>query len=177
MRIHVVGTSGSGKSTIARELARTLQIPHIELDELHWGASWTPKPSFFEDTVASLDRHPHWVVCGNYSKVADEITKRVDTIVWLDFPIWTPLLRITLRSIKRSLLREKLWAGNQETFTGFLFSKESMFRWVLRTHARRKTTYSALRDETSPRVNWIALQKPEATETLIAKIKAQLNTH
>lgn len=36
-RIVVKGSSGSGKSTVADELARRLGVPHIELDALHHG--------------------------------------------------------------------------------------------------------------------------------------------
>lgn len=36
-RVAIVGTSCSGKSTLARELSRRLGTPHVELDELFWG--------------------------------------------------------------------------------------------------------------------------------------------
>ena len=34
-RISIVGTSGSGKITLARQVSQCLAIPHIELDALH----------------------------------------------------------------------------------------------------------------------------------------------
>ena len=43
-RIYVVGTTGSGKTTLAREIARRLRMPQIELDALHWESGWTPAP-------------------------------------------------------------------------------------------------------------------------------------
>ena len=36
MRIVVVGTSGAGKTTLARRIAALLVLPHIELDVLIW---------------------------------------------------------------------------------------------------------------------------------------------
>lgn len=36
MKINVVGTSGSGKSTFSRRLAAQLAIPYIEMDALFW---------------------------------------------------------------------------------------------------------------------------------------------
>ncbi len=40
-RVAVVGLSGSGKTTVAAELARILGCPHVELDALHWGPGWS----------------------------------------------------------------------------------------------------------------------------------------
>jgi adenylate kinase family enzyme len=36
-RVNVKGTSGSGKTTFAQELARRLDVPFVELDALHHG--------------------------------------------------------------------------------------------------------------------------------------------
>ena len=44
-RVVVVGCSGSGKTTFARQLARLLGSPHIELDALHWLPNWVPRPT------------------------------------------------------------------------------------------------------------------------------------
>ena len=35
-RIRIVGNSGSGKSTIARNVGALLNLPVIHLDEIHW---------------------------------------------------------------------------------------------------------------------------------------------
>ena len=40
MRIVVVGTSGAGKTTLARRIAAQLQLPHIELDAINWQSEW-----------------------------------------------------------------------------------------------------------------------------------------
>ncbi len=34
--INIIGTTGSGKSTMARKLAEKLKIQYIELDDLLW---------------------------------------------------------------------------------------------------------------------------------------------
>ena len=47
-RVVVVGTSVSGKTTLARSLAGKLGVPHVELDSLYWEADWrTASPDVF----------------------------------------------------------------------------------------------------------------------------------
>ncbi len=73
-RISVVGNTGSGKTTLAAELADMLGCPHIELDALHWGPDWTPQPvDIFRDRVRQATAGERWVVDGNYSRVRDII--------------------------------------------------------------------------------------------------------
>lgn len=43
-RIRVVGTSGSGKTHLARQLAAILDLPHLELDALQHLPGWQPAP-------------------------------------------------------------------------------------------------------------------------------------
>jgi adenylate kinase family enzyme len=40
MRIVVVGTTGAGKTTLARGIAALLELPHIELDAINWQSGW-----------------------------------------------------------------------------------------------------------------------------------------
>ena len=40
MRIAAVGTSGAGKTTMAKALAADLALPRVELDALNWEADW-----------------------------------------------------------------------------------------------------------------------------------------
>ena len=39
-RIHVVGNSCSGKSSLGERLAAALQVPFVDLDALNWLPGW-----------------------------------------------------------------------------------------------------------------------------------------
>ena len=43
-RVVVIGTTGSGKTTLARELARALGTVHVEFDSYRHGPNWTETP-------------------------------------------------------------------------------------------------------------------------------------
>ena len=44
-RINVVGTTGAGKTTVARRLSEILCISHVEIDALFWGPNWGRAPA------------------------------------------------------------------------------------------------------------------------------------
>ena len=43
-RVIIIGSSCSGKTTMAKHVAAILQVPHIELDALHWLPEWQERP-------------------------------------------------------------------------------------------------------------------------------------
>ena len=140
-RVNVVGTSGSGKTTFARELARQLGVPYIELDAIRHQAGWVELPDeLFRERLALATAGDGWVVDGNYGGIgAREIVwPRADTLVWLDTPLLVNLWRVTQRSMRRMLTREELWNGNRETFANFFLSRHSLFIWALRSHGRKR---------------------------------------
>ena len=49
-----------------------------------------------------------WVVDGSYRRVHDLIWPRAETIVWLDYPFLTNLVRLARRTLRRLRTREEL---------------------------------------------------------------------
>lgn len=43
-RIAIIGCGGSGKSTVARQLAEALRVPVTHLDTIYYDAEWKPLP-------------------------------------------------------------------------------------------------------------------------------------
>jgi adenylate kinase family enzyme len=143
-RISVVGTIGSGKTTFARKSAELLEVPHVELDALHWEPNWVEAPNdLFRERVKHSLQGDAWVVDGNYHQVRDIVWSRADTVVWLDYPFRTIIGRLARRTLRRILTHEKLWNGNQEHVRGLL-TRDSVFLWALRTYRRRRKQYPIL---------------------------------
>ena len=144
-RIAVIGTTGSGKTTLARALAEQLHIPHVELDSLFWEANWSEatEPVFRERVSAAL-RGDAWVVDGNYSKARDIVWGKADTVVWLDYSLPVMLWRLIRRTLRRIALLEELWHGNRETWRGAFFGRDSLFWWQLTTYKKHRRQYPAL---------------------------------
>ena len=138
-RVVVVGTSGAGKTTLAGELARLLDAPHVELDAYRHGPNWTETPNdIFRQRIAETLTGQRWVVDGNYSVARDIVWTRATAIVWLDYPFPLVFWRLFWRTLGRYVKRTELWNGNREDLKGVLFEKDSLFVWAFRTHWRRR---------------------------------------
>ena len=142
-RIAVVGTSGSGKTTFAHQLAGILNRQHIELDMLYWGPSWTPRPEFASLVETAISRDS-WVLDGNYGSVRDLVWPRASALVWLNYPFHIVFSRALTRTVRRLLTREVLFAGNKESFRASFLSLNGIPAWVLRTYWRRRREYPVL---------------------------------
>ena len=141
-RTVIVGTTGSGKTTLAASLAERLDIPHIELDALQWGPNWTPAPrDDFRASVTQALAGDAWVTDGNYSKVRDITWSRADTLIWLDYSLWVIARRLLPRTLRRIVSQEELFNANRETWRGQFFSRDSLFLWALKTHRKRRQRY------------------------------------
>ncbi len=138
-RIVIVGSTGSGKTTLATAIGQHRAIPHVELDGLHWEANWTEAPdAVFRARVAEVLMGDRWVVDGNYSQVRDLVWPRADTIIWLDYPFHIVFARLWRRTMRRIYTRETLWHDNRERFWVQFFHRDSIFLWLLRSYRRRK---------------------------------------
>jgi adenylate kinase family enzyme len=176
-RIAVVGTSGSGKTVFAERLAQHLGIPHVELDAIHWGPNWTPRPlEDFRQRTAQALAGDAWTVDGNYSKVRDIVWARADTVAWLDYRLPLIMWRVVGRTLRRSLTGEVLWNDNREYLSQALFSSDSIVLWSLRSYRRRRREYPLLfqRPEYA-HLRLVQLRSPRQAHEWLASIGPQAN--
>jgi adenylate kinase family enzyme len=149
MRVVVVGTSGSGKSTFAQALAQVRGAPFIELDLINWRPGWVDRSKsdpegFIADVEAATDA-PCWTLAGNYGLVRERVRAKATDLVWLDFPKALVMRQVIARSFKRAFSGRDVFPGCREDVWRTL-SAEAPIRWAWSTHARRAREYAAVFD-------------------------------
>ncbi len=118
-RIIVVGSQGSGKTTLARKLGRKLDLPVIHLDVLYWRPGWTPSDTTsFRARVADAIAGDAWIVDGSFSGLAFDLTlARAELLIVIERPRWLCQWRILSRSaLDRQTTRPDLPVGCPEQF-------------------------------------------------------------
>ena len=149
-RILVAGAPGAGKSTLAQQIATRLALPYVELDALHHGPQWQPRPTFRNDIVTLAAQH-EWVTEWQYSFARPLLAERADALVFIDLPRWLVTSRIIRRTLRRALRRTELWNGLREPpLRTILTDPDHIVRWTVRTHSKH-----------APRVRALAEHRPE----------------
>jgi len=146
-RIIVLGTSGSGKTSLAKELSSLSGYPSTDLDDLFWLPNWTPRG---EEEVLGLIKEVAeqecWIISGNYT-ISNHLTwPKADILIWLDYPLPTLVWRALKRSFRRIVKREACCNGNYETI-GKLFSRNSILAWIFSSYYRRKKRFNKILNE------------------------------
>jgi adenylate kinase family enzyme len=179
MRVQVIGSSGSGKSTFGLALAGAADLTRIELDALNWGPDWFDRsnqdPEAFLRLVDEAIATDHWVADGNYRLAMTRMLPRVTDLVWLDYSRPLVMRRVIWRSLARALGGQELWpgTGNREQFRRWL-DKGHPIRWAWDTYNRRKLQYEAMFED--PRLAHVRkhrLTDPREAEPLIARLAAE----
>ena len=169
-RIVIVGTTGSGKTTLAKRLAGILDMPRVELDALHWEPNWTEATAeVFQERVREAIAGERWVVDGNYTGKLGYMTfEAADTLLWLDYAFSRVFTRLFIRTMRRRIHREELWNGNREKLRSHLFTKDSLFLWAVKSHWRHRKSYvDRFAQPEFAHLRVVRLYSPEETERFV----------
>lgn len=181
-RIHIVGSSCSGKTTLAQQLSRALDMPAVDLDALNWEPNWyalsANEPERFTRRIIKATQGDRWVVAGSYSRFSQPILwHRLETVVWLDMPLPLLVRRVLVRSWRRWRSKELLWGTNYERFWPQLAiwrKEESLLWWIVtKYNQRRQNMLDHMQNPRWQHITFIHLQGPKAVAAWLKNVEAE----
>lgn len=170
-RVIVIGSSGAGKTTLAKQLSAKLNIPHVELDSLYHQANWRPaSDEEFLASVKAATNRDSWVLCGNYySRIGQEIWPQADTIIWCNYSFGRVFWQLLRRTLTRGVRHAELWNGNRERLSA-LFTKDSIILWMLQNWKKQTIRYEKMFRNPPVSATLIRLKNPKERQEFLANI-------
>ncbi len=88
LKIIVIGSPGSGKSTFARKLRDATKLPLYYLDNLYHRPDKTHiSREEFDTRLSEILQKDSWIIDGNYQRTLETRFKACDTIFFMDYPL------------------------------------------------------------------------------------------
>lgn len=172
-RILILGRTGSGKTTLARELAAALDVPHVELDALYFGPEFSTAPlSVLRERTSTAIAGDSWVTDGNKSAVRDLVWPRADTIIWLDYPLVVSLWRLGKRALWRtSVLKKQAAEKGGNILPKQLVSAAKGVLTALRSHMGQRREYPKMfAQPENQHLAVVRLRSPHATRRWLSRV-------
>lgn len=159
MKIVILGYSGSGKSTTARNIGQKCNIPVLHLDTVYWLENWQVRPVEESKAIVAdfMAANQSWVIEGNYKALCqEERFRQADKILFFNFNRFICFSRALGRYMKyKGKTRPDMASGCNEKFD-FEFMK-----WILKDGRtpQKKKAYANMCEKYADKVVIISNQK------------------
>ena len=140
-RICVIGCSSSGKSSLAKVLAKKSQMQAYHLDFIAHRANsnWIrTSDKYLLSQHRRVILNNRWVIEGNYSVCMNDRFTHATSVIWLDFNVIFCVMRYIKRSIRNDPDRAGKLQGAKKEFSFWLV------KHILFVYPRRRKQYQAL---------------------------------
>lgn len=88
LKIIIIGSPGSGKSTFARKLRDITNLPLYYLDILwHKKDRTNISREEFDEKLEKILKKDKWIIDGNYQRTIEMRLKECDTVFLMDYPL------------------------------------------------------------------------------------------
>ena len=100
-RIMILGSSASGKSTLACQLEGITGVKAVHLDRLFWNPGWVQTlGDETERKVIDAANSESWIIDGNYSRTMEYRLERASSVIYIDFNRYICIFRALRRWVR-----------------------------------------------------------------------------
>ena len=122
-RICIIGGSGTGKTTLAENLGKQLNLPVYHIDGIHHLRNWQTRDKDQRDQIiiekADGDK---WIIDGTYHSTLDYRLNKADFVIYLDYSTIAQVKGILGRFMKNHGKEKKEIPGCKERMNWEFFS-------------------------------------------------------
>lgn len=90
-KILIFGNSASGKSTLAKQLAQSDNLAHLDLDLLAWQPTNPPTRTPLDDSRKAIEQfiqlHTSWVIEGCYTDLLAMVEAASSEVIFMNLPV------------------------------------------------------------------------------------------
>lgn len=163
-KIVIIGSSGAGKTTLARNLGSILKIKVFHLDRVLWRRDWEKIARERRiDILEKLVMDRQWIIEGTYPLSSESVLKAADTIIFLDMPFLLCLKRVFKRHREKHGRRRDLPDGSTDKLDLHLIWKVLTFRF------KDKGTFQQMLDNRKPGQEVIQLYSSKEVKEFLAQ--------
>lgn len=142
-RVLVYGVTGSGKTSLAKQLSEITGIEATEVDNLTFEPGWVTVPDEVQiERISTICSRDGWILDSAYAKWLPTVLPKTDLIICLDYHRLVSLSRLFGRTISRAITMQPVCNGNTESWK-LMFSRESILVWHFKSFQNKKRRMAA----------------------------------
>lgn len=134
-RICIIGGSGTGKTTLADNLGKELNLPVYHIDGIHYLKNWEERNKDERDKIVlEKANQEKWIIDGTYRSTLKQRLEKADFIIYLDYSSIAQVRGVIKRFIRNPWKEKQEIPGCEEKISlGFLW-------WVLNWRKNKRQT-------------------------------------
>lgn len=141
MKILIIGTVATGKTTLAKKLSKEYGIKYYEIDSIVHDDNQNGRKREEEEQneiIKQINKNDNWIIEGVLRSNLVYLLEISDKIIYLDTPKYKRNIRILLRFLKQKLKIEKV------NYKPDLIMLKNMYKWSNQDQNKKEQFYEML---------------------------------
>ncbi len=154
-RICIIGGSGTGKTTLANNLGKQLNLPVYHIDGINYFENWEARDKGERDKII-LEKadEEKWIIDGTYHATLKQRLEKADYVIYLDYSTIAQVKGILVRFIKSHGKEKKEIQGCKERMSW------NFFWWVVNWRKnKRQQIIEILKEVNSDKIHIFKTRK------------------